>query len=617
MKFVLSLWWGYCSGAALFSLSDNHSSFSLLNASLEERFVREKNTSIFPMNSIDWVLRINNINPQDLDQVVFASMDVGVEYILLNKHKWSVADYIKENNEYWLPIIYESASPNLLDIFRDKLTLEQYPGISIWQDLGIDPHAPYKSDLSKIQTSFNRRMPELIADYLSIDKNKIIKIDHHTSHSYFAHSVISPSCKDVLVFTNDGWGDGRNATVSHFSVDENDVVQNREIYSSSCSILARVYRYMTLLLGMKPSEHEFKVMGLSAYGKDNFSSRTKAVFNEAMSVEDGDFKVNPNVLDSYKWFQDRLEGERFDNIAYGLQSWLETSLLDWVEYYVKETGISHIAFAGGLAMNVKAMGILNNQSWIDSVSVPPSSGDETHVFGAFYAYFAQNKKLMNDVHSKFKTTYLGYYSSQEDQKKVIDEARICRFQVVESPSPHEVAQLLARGAILSICRGPAEFGARALGNRSIMIDPINVHAKEKLNLSIKNRDFWMPFAPVILDEMADQYLLNAKKSPSPYMALSFSTTRRGFNDLLSAVHPGDMTTRAQVLEKHFNPYLYKILASFMSLTNRGGLLNTSFNVHGSPIVNTVFEAFEIFKTTSIDALLLDEFLLIKNKEDHL
>ena len=112
---------------------------------------KRENTSIFPMNSIDWVLRINNINPQDRIKL-FLPMDVGVEYILLNKHKWSVADYVKENNEYWLLIIYESASPNLLNIFRDKLTLEQYPGISIWQDLGIDPNDPHKSDLSKIQT---------------------------------------------------------------------------------------------------------------------------------------------------------------------------------------------------------------------------------------------------------------------------------------------------------------------------------------------------------------------------------------------------------------------------------------------------------------------------------
>ena len=138
VKHVLSLWWGYCSGAALFTFNDNDGNFRLLGAASGERFINEKNTSIFPSNSITWLLRSNNITSQDLDKVVYTSIDVGVEYILLNKHRWSVKDYIKENNMYWLPKLYNNENINLLELFADKVCVDQYPGPDSWAQLGVD-----------------------------------------------------------------------------------------------------------------------------------------------------------------------------------------------------------------------------------------------------------------------------------------------------------------------------------------------------------------------------------------------------------------------------------------------------------------------------------------------
>ena len=612
MKYVLSIWWGYCSGAALFKVENKTSDFSVLGAASEERFVKDKNTSAFPLNTIDWLLKKNNITPKDLSKVVYTSQDVGVEYILLNKHRWSVNDYVKENNRYWLPKIYEKQRPNLLEIFSDHLCVNQFPGLEAWKSLGLDIKDITQSDLTQIQDNFNKRVPIFIAEHLGIPQSYIQAIDHHTSHAYYAYSVSSPKLSDLLVFTNDGWGDGRNATVSHLSRVEDKTISLQEITSSTTSVLARVYRYMTLLLGMKPSEHEFKVMGHAAFGKEEYSTNIREVFDNAMRVENGQFIINPQLKDSYKWFREQFEGERFDNIAFGLQAWLEDSLLEWVKYWVEKTGISDIAFAGGVAMNVKAMGILNQQDWIKSISVPPSSGDESHIFGAFYAYLALEKTLITSDAPLFTTTYTGYQSDISELSYIHNLAQDQGYLVKQNPTHDEVASFLADGKILSVCRGKAEFGARALGNRSIMLDPTLIPAKEKLNLSIKNRDFWMPFAPIILDSYSSEYLLSSNKSNSPYMALSFKTSDSGYQNLLSAVHSGDKTCRAQILTQEFNEYIYKVLVSFSSLTGRGGLLNTSFNVHGSPIVNTIEDAYEVFKTTSLDGLLSDQFLIVKD-----
>ena len=185
------------------------------------------------------------------------------------------------------------------------------------------------------------------------------------------------------------------------------------------------------------------------------------------------------------------------------------------------------------------------------------------------------------------------------------------FIIKDNPSPNDVAQFLANGNTLSICRSKAEFGARALGNRSIMLDPTLIPAKERLNLSIKNRDFWMPFAPIILDTYAKKYLYNSDKSSSPFMALSFKTTESGYRDLVSAVHAGDKTCRAQILEKTYNEFIYEMLVCFSNHTGRGGLLNTSFNVHGAPIVNSIADSYTIFKSTALDGLLSDQYLLTR------
>jgi carbamoyltransferase len=211
--------------------------------------------------------------------------------------------------------------------------------------------------------------------------------------------------------------------------------------------------------------------------------------------------------------------------------------------------------------------------------------------------------------------YLGPQATIRQEQEVIDAIASDKYKITQEPASSYIANLLADGVILARCAGRMEFGQRALGNRSILADPISLRVKEKINSAIKNRDFWMPFAPVIMDKYVDVYLKNPKKIFSPHMTIGFETTEIGYEAMAAACHPADKTARPQMLSKEINPELYDIMEEFEKLTGRGALLNTSFNLHGYPIVNTPQEAFDVFENSGLDALLLGDFLILKNKSD--
>ena len=170
---------------------------------------------------------------------------------------------------------------------------------------------------------------------------------------------------------------------------------------------------------------------------------------------------------------------------------------------------------------------------------------------------------------------------------------------------------MALDFICARCVDKAEFGARALGNRSILADPSNPFSKQKINSAIKSRDFWMPFAPVILDKYANKYIVNEKKIISKFMTIGFDVTKEGFKKIIAATHPADKTARPQILFKKDNPELYDIINKFSKITGIGALLNTSFNLHGHPIVNTPDEAIYVLQNSSLDGLLLNNFFIKK------
>ena len=175
----------------------------------------------------------------------------------------------------------------------------------------------------------------------------------------------------------------------------------------------------------------------------------------------------------------------------------------------------------------------------------------------------------------------------------------------------EIAILLSKGKVVAHFSSNMEFGARALGNRSLLADPRNIQIVKDINMKMKNRDFWMPFAPTILWERANDYIINTKKLESPYMMIAFDTTELGKKELISAMHQYDSTVRAQLLTEGMNGRYYKILKEFEKLTGVGGVLNTSFNLHGHPIVKSPKDALFAFEHSGLEYLVLEEYLLEK------
>lgn len=266
-------------------------------------------------------------------------------------------------------------------------------------------------------------------------------------------------------------------------------------------------------------------------------------------------------------------------------------------------------------MNVKANQKIAELKDVKSIYVIPSGGDESTALGAAYYGYTMQTGLINGLADikPLKQLYLGGQFSDEEIKKVLEEKKkegfkFKKFKDIEK----EIARLLSEGQIVARFAGRMEFGARALGNRSILANPANLEVLTEINEQIKSRDFWMPFAPSVLEEDADAYFVNKKKIPAPYMMMTFDATERGKNELKAAMHQYDHTLRPQVVYQDWNPSYYKLIQEFKKLTGIGGILNTSFNLHGYPIVYSPQDAILVFLKSKLKYLALGSFLLSKN-----
>ena len=361
---------------------------------------------------------------------------------------------------------------------------------------------------------------------------------------------------------------------------------------------------------MKPLEHEYKLMGLAPYAKTSHSIDAYDVFSEIFEIDGIEFKWKNKPKDSYFHFKERLEGMRFDNIAAGLQKWVEDSLCKWLSNVIKETGISRVVLSGGVTMNVKAIGKVASLPCVKELFVPGTGSDESCCMGAAIGAMLHFNNGKIKKTPKISSLYLG--PSVEDDNEVLTEAEEHPdFEVYRNISNEKIAELIAQGIVIGRCVGRMEFGQRALGNRSILADPRNIDVTFQINNMIKRRDFWMPFAPVVLDTYVDKYLLNPKKIHSPHMTIAFETTSEGWKHLRGGCHQADHTARAQIVKEKENQELYALIQAFAKLTGVGGLINTSFNLHGYPIVNTAKDAYGVFSKTELHVLLLPAGLVLK------
>jgi carbamoyltransferase len=584
---------------------------AIVGALQEERFSKRKNQVAFPARAIRRLLDVHlGGEASRIDRVVFATRDVDPTGLAVARYSdFEVEDHIKENREYWRGVFYDGW-PNdggyWVDMFKRGERLNRDHNVDV-DALMVKPLPDAIRYLSEVERP--AAMKRLFGWEGAFDI-----ADHHSCHAYYAFygaPIARERWLETLILTADSWGDGCNWSAWNV---EGDGRLSR-IDGGADHGVARVYRFVTLILGMKPNEHEYKVMGLSSYSKSaRHVAAAERVFFELLDFRDGRFVRDRPLKDGYFDLKDRLEGHRFDNIAAALQNWATAVTGAWIRHWLRATGKRYLCFSGGLSMNIKMNGEFARMPELNGLSVPASGGDETTPIGACF----MSRKLSGGNVKPLAHVYLGGTDRsdaeddwQEGFRRAGQPTAGCAIR--GGIDAAAAAKLLAAGHVVARCAGPMEFGARALGNRSILADPSNPDNVKRINDAIKNRDFWMPFTPSILAEKADFYLVIPKGITSPHMTIGYESTPRARKEIIAALHPGDFSARPQFVDRATNPEYWDLITAFERLTGIAALLNTSLNLHGDPMNATVADAARTLALSSLDFLWLSGGRLLYKK----
>ncbi len=431
--------------------------------------------------------------------------------------------------------------------------------------------------------------------------------DHHLAHAATAYYGLrrSPDEK-YLVLTCDGAGDNVSASVRVWGGGKCDEISITHTGDS----LGAVYTWVTYGMGFVPLEHEYKLMGMGPYASESASVETAKIFHRYLQLRPDGLGFQRGTWRQTHFIHECLErdlrGMRFDHVCAGLQRFTEDLMCDWVQHAVRSTGVRKVLGAGGVFMNVKANKRIAELPEVEFFEAFPSCGDETLSLGAYYLEAA--KQFGDETVRPLDHFYLGDAPPEDDVLAAVKQSGF-DYEKPENIAD-AVAELLAAGHPVARCAGPMEFGARALGNRSILADPRSQDVVRVINRMVKKRDFWMPFAPMVKAERQHDYIQNPKNLRSPYMMMTFDT-RENFRDLIAAVHNADLTCRAQILAREANPAMYDILDAFERRTGSAIVLNTSFNLHGFPIVRTAEEALGVLRDSGLEYLQVGDYLVHK------
>lgn len=593
---ILAIHSGHNASAALMRNGE------IVVVALEERFCRKKNYVGYPKQAIDYCLRKGGVAGNQLSRVAYTTISIGPSILIKSKTstQFSIRDYIDYFGEkyYGRKMRGEDCTDYLqwLNTAQKFNEDKQYFNFSYLTD---DILRDGEKDAELLQSEQIR----MLSSHLGISRDKIEFLDHHTCHAYYAYYGSPYRNKDCIAVTMDGWGDGRNQTVWKVSGDNFSLLAE-----SSQNDLGRIYKMATLLLGMRPDEHEFKVMGLAAYAKESHVAKALAEIENICDVEGMRIVSKNRPADLYSYLKAAWETHRFDNIAGAVQTLTENIAKKLIRNIAKQTGINRFVLSGGIAMNVKMNKAIAELDEVHELFVCGSGGDESLSIGGCYLL---NEANQNNQH--LDHLYLGYDINDEiddfDVNSLSD-----RFDVQVNAGKDKVAQLIFNGDIVGVARGCAEFGARSLGNRSILANPSIKDSVQKINEAIKNRDFWMPFALSILEERHHDYLINPKNLLSPFMAISLDARLDNYRDIEAGTHPYDKTVRPQFVSKEHTPEYHQLISEFEKLSDVPALLNTSFNLHGEPIVDTIADAVRTFELSGLDHLFInDKFLISKRR----
>ena len=563
----------------------------------EERFTKKKNFQGYPKKSIDYCINYVKKKKKKIDIAAFSTIfNIPISYKVPINHFFTIKDY----DEYYGDKYYSRKLRNLptkkyiMDLIHDKRN-------------NLNLYLPYKKISYEDLFSGKNKLKGMFKNYLFKQSKNIIKkiifLDHHTCHAYYAYYASLKKDKKCAVITLDGFGDGSNQTVW---IPDKKFEKLIKVTSTPECEIGRIYKFVTLILSMKPDEHEYKVMGLAPYAKKEYAENIyEKVFKNILQVKKCKIIHKNRPKDLYSYLKKKLSPYRFDNIAAALQLFVEVLSKKIVYQVYKKFNIKHFSISGGVAMNIKMNKVISELKFVKQLYVPPSGSDESLALGACYFLSKSNSKYLKNI-------YLGQKIieklSFEKLKKVFNSNK---FTITKNFNHKSLAKLLKKGEIIALTRGKEEFGARALGNRSIIADPSRSDVVKKINEYIKRRDFWMPFALTILYEKHKKFLYNPKNLRSEFMTIGFDTRKKNINLIRAGIHPYDETVRPQILEKNYNEKYYSIINSFYKISGIPALLNTSLNLHGSPICSNFDDIVKTFKNSGLKYLYINDRFLVK------
>lgn len=542
-------------------------------AQSEERSTGIKNATGFPFKTLDYIIKKFELNEKNTELLIIDETGKGARFLL--EHGLEPKPY----RSFFL-------KKNLLKKIKNKV-FRFFLGFS-----------NEKKKLEKLS---------------KINGYKINYYDHHLCHAATAclFKEVDKN-KSWIIFTMDAEGDDVSSGVYLYDKEGIKIAS----FNGRNKSLGYIYSFTTEILGMKSNEHEFKVMGMAPYGDHNNKKRISEKIQKKIVVFDnltGEFVSFLNFKSFKKTLIEIYKDEKFEDICAGVQFYIEEMITKWVNFWILKKNIGNVAVSGGVFMNVKATKKISELGIVDKLFVTPSCGDESLGFGAIFL----KQKEINIKQNFINNLYLGESFSNE---KVFSDYQKSRFKDLlyfEKLDFEELNKVLAKylteKKIIGRFSGKSEWGARALGNRSILCDPRNKENIDILNKKIKSRDYWMPFAPSIINEDVELYFINNKNINSDFMQTSFDATEFAKKNIPAAIHPKDFTLRPQVVSRELNENFHNLINNFKELTDVGCLLNTSFNLHGNPNVGTPEHAFFTFINSGLDILNIENYIFYKKK----
>ena len=566
----------------------------VIAAAEEERFTRKKHDNNFPKKSISYCLKEGGIDIKDIDIVAF----------------------------------YEKPLLKLDRILQ--MSLETYPK-SFLNFYKILPG--WLTSKLKVPSKLKKKL-----NY----NGKVFFIEHH--HSHAASAFFASPFNEATIVTIDGVGEWSTISIHHGK--SNKIETLKEIYFPNS--LGLLYSTITAYLGFKVLNDEYKVMGLAAYGKPSYYEKFKEKLIDIK--DDGSFSLNMDYF-SYthreqmfskefekEFGQRRNPGEaieeRHKDIAASLQKLTEEIVLLIANHAYKLTNSKNLCMAGGVALNCVANGKILKNKIFENIWIQPAAGDAGGSLGAALAYWHKELGQPRDIFKdQMKGSYLG---PSFNEKEIETELKLLKanYKKINSENLIEIiANELSKEKTIGWFQGKMEFGPRALGGRSIIADPRSEKMQKELNLKVKFRESFRPFAPsILIEDVSDWFDL---KKESPYMLLVADVKKElqiqmskedqtlfGIDKLnikrssIPAVTHVDYSARVQTVHKETNPRYHNLLKKFKEITGCPVLVNTSFNVRGEPIVCSIKDAFNCFMGTNLDILVCENFILYKNDQDN-